>query len=735
MSIHIKSIELCNWFQFKGPFKQNRFEFQEGLNIIVGNNNAGKTKLHNAFRYMLSDLVRLEKSNRKDENDSLYEEYSIDENTISKVFNQRMALEMKDGMTATLGVKLTYEIRKDEFDYTTFLLEKNIKVKKELNDIKLHEKLPPKVSRIDRRTGKPRTAGDDFQNIVSKIIPRDFRNFFFIESEQKGIMIPLKGAKLKNTINSIVKLDFLDKIEKDVKSFSTSFTKLKSEIDEIESQHDKERLKLLKRQKALVSRNEDIEDSISQIGEEININDQLIGEFKRKAEKSKENNKLLRKLDSLKTDIGTKEELIDQNIRSTIKSYINKSIFSIRKLNDDNSNIEQLQALLENTKSMISERRLELDSRLTDQEQKWIYALERSQPKPEIIKQMVKEGNCFVCSQSLKKEAYSYMEDKLIPFFRNELEEDEELENLENIRNLINSFKINLNSASGKDDSFFESEELKIVQAFQNKKDAEDRKEEFLELHGDLSDLELDNVSFITYEKAQDKLSDLRSELKVLKNEFESNDLFIKTVDKSSDDKPKSKKLEEADELSKFMKDLSTSIIEIKRKEYDQFAAKLSEKITIRYQNFMANNNVSKNNTVEVLVDQDVKGNYKFEIKVKDKFGNYKSEAGGADSGLRRVAVVFGLLDITETKKAFPFIADAPVSALSPEAKKDFFVTLLNDDALKQCIILSMDLWDSKKDGINQLGTEIQKELQKKGANKMMTIINSNDAKVEINNI
>ena len=735
MSIYIKSIELCNWFQFKGPFKQNRFEFQEGLNIIVGNNNAGKTKLHNAFRFLLTDLVRLEKVYRKDESENLYEEYPIDDNTISKVFNQRMALEMKDGMTATLGVRLSYEIRKDEFNYTTFLLEKNIKVKKEINDIYLHEKLPPKVSRIDRRTGKPRTAGDDFQDIVSKIIPRDFRNFFFIESEQKGIMIPLKGVKLKSTINSIVKLDFLDKIEKNVKSFSTSFVKLKSEIDEEESANDKERLMLLKKQKELVVRNKDIDDSIFQIGEEINTNKQLVDEFKRKAEKSKENNKLLRQLDSLKKDIGTKEELIDLNIRSILKTYINKSIFSIKKLNDDKSNVEALEALLADIKSMISERRLELDSRLSKKEQKWIYALERSQPKPEIIEQMVEEGNCFVCSQTLKKEAFSYMEEKLIPFFRNELEDDDELENLENIRNLFNSFKINLNSSIGKDNAFFESEELRIVQAFQNKKEAQDKKEEFLELYGDLSDLEIDDVSFVTYEKAQDKLSSLRSELEVLKDEFKSNNVFINSVDKSSVDKPKSEKLEEAEKLSFFMKDIFASIIEIKRKEYDQFALKLGEKITIRYQNFMANNKVSKNNTVEVLVDQDVKGNYKFEIKVKDKFGNYKSEAGGADSGLRRVAVVFGLLDITEAKKGFPFIADAPVSALSPEAKKDFFVTLLNDNALKQCIILSMDLWDSKKDGINQLGKEIQRELQKKGSNKMMTIINSNDSKVEITNI
>jgi len=732
MSIHIKSIELCNWFQFKGPYKENRFEFQEGLNIIVGNNNAGKTKLHNAFRFMLSDLVRLEKINRKDENDSLYEEYPIDENTISKVFNQRMGMELKDGTTATLGVRLTYELRKSEFEYTTFLLEKSMKVKKEVNDIVLHETSAPKVFRIDRRTKQPRTAGDKFSDVVAKIIPRDFRNFFFIESEQKGIMIPLKGDKLKNTINSIVKLDFLDKIEKDTKLYSKYFENLKSDIEENESKDDKERLKLLKRRKEIVIQNGELEESILMIAEQIKTNEDLATEFKRKAEKSNENNKLILQLERLKGNIDNKESQIEDNIRSLIKSYFNKSIFSLRKLNEEKSRLNSLDNLLDSTSSMISERRLELDSRLSKQEQSWIYALEKSQPKPEIIERMVHDGKCFVCSQDLKKDAVTYMEEKLIPFFKNILDEDEELDNLESIQNVINSLKITLNSSISKDLDFFDDQEKKIINSVADKRAAETAKDEFLDMYGELADLETDDVSFVTYDRAKDKLIELRTEIKVLTSELKANNLYIKTVDKSPSDNPKSKKLGEAEDLSAFMKDISSTIIEIKRNEYNEFASELSKKITQRYQNFMVNNKVSKNNTVEVLVDQDLKGKYNFEIKVKDKFGSFKSEAGGADSGLRRVAVVFGLLDIAPTKKGYPFIADAPVSALSPEAKKDFFVTLLNDEALKQCIIMSMDLWDSKSNKINQLGKEIQDVLMNRGSNRMMTIVNKNDAEVQI---
>ena len=44
--------------------EKNTIIFNEGLNIIIGDNNGGKTKLHNALRYMLSDLVILDLNNK-----------------------------------------------------------------------------------------------------------------------------------------------------------------------------------------------------------------------------------------------------------------------------------------------------------------------------------------------------------------------------------------------------------------------------------------------------------------------------------------------------------------------------------------------------------------------------------------------------------------------------------------------------------------------------------------------
>ncbi len=51
----IKSIQLENFQCYYGD--NNLFEFKEGLNLIIGDNGAGKSKLYDAFHWVLYDEV------------------------------------------------------------------------------------------------------------------------------------------------------------------------------------------------------------------------------------------------------------------------------------------------------------------------------------------------------------------------------------------------------------------------------------------------------------------------------------------------------------------------------------------------------------------------------------------------------------------------------------------------------------------------------------------------------
>lgn len=71
--MYIKSMEICNFKSFSG---QHNIEFCEGINIFVGNNNAGKSTLLNAFDFLYNGLKRGENcdnlKSRNPEGDEFY---------------------------------------------------------------------------------------------------------------------------------------------------------------------------------------------------------------------------------------------------------------------------------------------------------------------------------------------------------------------------------------------------------------------------------------------------------------------------------------------------------------------------------------------------------------------------------------------------------------------------------------------------------------------------------------
>ena len=50
--IFITQICLENWFNYEGGFEKNTIPFARGVNFFCADNNAGKSKLHNAIRWV-----------------------------------------------------------------------------------------------------------------------------------------------------------------------------------------------------------------------------------------------------------------------------------------------------------------------------------------------------------------------------------------------------------------------------------------------------------------------------------------------------------------------------------------------------------------------------------------------------------------------------------------------------------------------------------------------------------
>jgi DNA sulfur modification protein DndD len=57
MASIINSISFKNFFNYYGGYDDTRYDFEDGVNIVVADNGAGKSKFFNAFLWLFSDQI------------------------------------------------------------------------------------------------------------------------------------------------------------------------------------------------------------------------------------------------------------------------------------------------------------------------------------------------------------------------------------------------------------------------------------------------------------------------------------------------------------------------------------------------------------------------------------------------------------------------------------------------------------------------------------------------------
>ena len=173
--ITINKVELKNWFNYQGDLNDNTIDFNDGFNLFVGDNNGGKTKLHNAFRWILKDTVILNENNRAFET-------KIENNYISKVLNHKSSRTLKIDETINLGVAISFTKTRG-YDKTKYRLVKELNIRKVDNNTFTIVREIKYVQKIDRITNQPRQISEDFDSIKKLIIPNKFLNYFLINLE------------------------------------------------------------------------------------------------------------------------------------------------------------------------------------------------------------------------------------------------------------------------------------------------------------------------------------------------------------------------------------------------------------------------------------------------------------------------------------------------------------------------------------------------------------------------
>lgn len=716
MGVVIKKIQLKNWFGYKGEYEENSFDFSDGVNVIVATNDVGKSKLHNAFRWIIDDKVIL-----KNIETNKHEIVAINLHNINQVLNHFVANTLTNGNNVSLGIKLTYEVTNSRGDSKIRILTKEIVCKKDVDNIKFSEPTF-KVEKIER--GNTKTALESFDDCLKDLMRNNLKDYFLVQGENVENLTALKGQKLADTINLLVELDALDNKHSTSLTLSKSLKKLKDDIQSKDNRDNEKAKKDIVKKQNLENEIDAIEnDKLIEIEEFIIENEKIIQQYAAQADEAKERNALKKEVDKFNNTINFKQGTLKTQYKKFVDDCINGD-FWISKLNDNESEKNILDKFSFEIRAFVADRRAELDDRLSKKEQKMLAALERDQPRPVILEQMVEEGQCYVCSQDLKDESKKYIKEKLIPYFKKELNHDDcELKKLEEVHDLFKKCQGYLNKYAQLDLDYISTQKSEIIKTEKEIRQIEEERSEFLELNGSIQETDDDKVNLHTYNKALIDLEKLRKEGIELKEELEQKKSELSKIQINSGTTKVSKEYLQAEKLFEFSELLNNYLSKLKNEEYTVFCSKLEEVANKKWKAFTKSNNGLNSQNIKVEFSINSAKKPEFEIKVVDRFGNSSHDGGGASQSFRQLAVIFGLIEIAGGNVDYPFIADAPTSNATLALTEEFFNYQLNN-AQNQNILITKELWDDRSNELNSAGIAILNNVRNNNKARFITITN-----------
>jgi DNA sulfur modification protein DndD len=394
----IKSIAIENFQCYAGSFDQNIFEFRKGLNVVIGDNGSGKSKLYDAFFWVLYDKI-FDSTTR-----SLVSTSDVGINLVADMAKAACAV----GEQITTKVQLTLQDYKQNSAYPDeYILERKFAIQKtkdseDYNDIECW-KIPIASTRTiekkDILNFKLMPGIDAFDRIANKLLPNDMKPYLWFQGEQVDSLIDFKNEKsLTEAINILSDINHYDFIiEVATKVYKQADAAYKSEIS-TKSKNEEVSVILSKRQDDLEKKiNKDVEDLAA-----VDKNLAFAEEHK----------------DDLLSKIKDAQDL--EQIKYELKSVADKTRHATEKLEATkkgfNNNLFSKQWILRNAAPYFDafeqkykdfeEKRedLKIEHKIKlQQEEARKSRLPENVPNASYLKDMLNEKHCFLCDRDFEE--------------------------------------------------------------------------------------------------------------------------------------------------------------------------------------------------------------------------------------------------------------------------------------------------------------------------------------------
>lgn len=198
----LTSIELNNFMCYSGT--GNRFDFTEGINVIIGDNGYGKSKLYDGFYWVMFDQCF----------DTSTKKFSPTSKLKKSIISDKAISEIEEGKITASVILTFYNPEKRD----VFILERRYSIKKNEETIIEDEKSEEIVSKKDLEFMNARIEKDpsEIARIKRNILPDNVKPYMWFQGEQVESIIDFNQSETLtlaiNVLSNISRFDNIIKI-------------------------------------------------------------------------------------------------------------------------------------------------------------------------------------------------------------------------------------------------------------------------------------------------------------------------------------------------------------------------------------------------------------------------------------------------------------------------------------------------------------------------------------------
>jgi DNA sulfur modification protein DndD len=703
MASIINSIAFKNFFNYYGEFEDNTYELEEGINIIVADNGAGKSKFFNAFLWLFYDQVldsdTKQKISIKNAGVKIISDKAKNETAIGDYVECGVTIEY------TSGTRYKYQIIKS---FTATRLGEQITEENSwqfvMREIEVYK------TELVLHKYKPVYDDDEKTKIINGLIIKAFRKYSFLQGEEVDDIINfsekesieeavenLTDIKKYEQIHNLLE-EFKDKAFKDVQKQLKANNTQNERFDEAvatkektDQQLDHEKTKFDQWNKTLQAAEK-----------EKNELDKLYANAEKRKELDDKLKPLRKKLREKQEEFETFLDRINNRFFDGSFAWIamgfKNEVDKFRELNDKYIQKRYEKKALKNVE---------------DNPNEYFHFLPENSPDSVSLQNMIDDEHCYVCNRDAKEGTPEY--NNLIKLKNRTKDKQDEKPFVKNdFKNFFGDLQINAQPFYNKFDSIGDSiiktkekeEELKqnIENLKKRIKSIDDDRNSIMVAGHDADQTARDIINNYTgavrrMENANNKINDIIiPKINKLKKDIKTSNDDIKSLNKSNDI-PNG-----FNENYEVLSDLEEASQKAKDRVFDGMINLLEEHANIHFKNLIKNNDLSGG-----ILKFDKNPNGSINFNYLDSNGNAVYGSSEGFQRMKKFSVVMAIISANNSQYNYPLLADAPISAFGEGFTEGFFEAI--GDVFPQSIVLVKELYKREDEmKINELGKRLLKD-------------------------